>query len=238
MTTLSFLNQENENALNLNDVDKYITLREASEDLLDETTISKIIFAYCISDQEKIDIIINKLGLDQSKFNPTFTHNFENQKIYFQVNKDSEKRLQLNTYKSNYTDEEKEEIDIYKSSLTSPEKQCLLYLALCHKAEQTCLIGGGVACGKTSIIRYFAKIMGKKLTTYEMDADTDSSFISGQPKILDKLEKDEVNKISVLFSQINDYGFKEKIIEIKEFHNIENFGKKDFENIRKIKRTR
>ena len=97
MTTLSFLNQENENALNLNDVDKYITLREASEDLLDETTISKIIFAYCISDQEKIDKIINKLGLDQSKFNPTFTHNFENQKIYFQVNKDSEKRLQLNT---------------------------------------------------------------------------------------------------------------------------------------------
>ena len=134
-------------------------------------------------------------------------------------------------HKNKYIDEEKEEINIYKSSLTSPEKQCLLYLALCHKAEQTCLIGGGVACGKTSIIRYFAKIMGKKLTTYEMDADTDSSFISGQPKILDKLEKDEVNKISVLFSQINDYGFKEKKIEIKEFHNIENFGKKDFENI-------
>jgi len=231
MTTLSFLNQENENTLNLNDVDKYITLREASEDLLDENTISKIIFAYCVSDQEKIDKIINLLGLDQLKFNPTFTHNFENQQIYFQINKDSEKRLVLNTYKSNFTNDEIEEINIQKSSLTSPQKQCLLCLALCHKAEQTCLVGGGVACGKTSIIRYFAKIMGKKITTYEMDADTDSSFISGQPKILDKLEKDEIIKISVLFSQINEFGFKEKIIENEEFQNIDNFGKKDFDNI-------
>ena len=153
INTLSFLNKENETSLNLNDVDKYITLREASEDLLDEKTISKIIFAYCVSGQEKIDKIINLLGLEQLKFNPTFTHNCEGQQIYFQVNKDSEKRLVLNAYKKNFTEIEKEEILLYKSSLTSPEKQCLLCLALCHKAEQTCLIGGGVACGKTSIIR-------------------------------------------------------------------------------------
>ena len=48
---LSYLNQENENCLNLYDVDKYITLREISKDLLDENTIAKIIFAYCVSDQ-------------------------------------------------------------------------------------------------------------------------------------------------------------------------------------------
>ena len=54
--------------------------------------------------------------------------------------------------------------------------------------------------------------MGKKLTTYEMDADTDSSFISGQPKILDRLEKEEVTKILILLSQINEFGFNEKIV--------------------------
>ena len=234
--TFSYLNKENETTLNLNDVDKYIILRESSEDLLDENTISKIIFAYCNPDQEKIDNIIKILGLDQSKFKPTFTHNFEKQELYLQVNKDAEKRMILQTYKKDYSEKEIEEIELEKSSLTPPEKQCLLCLGLCHKSRQTCLIGGGVASGKTSIIRLFAKIMGKEITTYEMDSDTDSSFISGQPKILDKLEEEEIIKISYLIKQINDYGFKNKIIDDSQ-ENIKKWGKNDFnENIEKIKK--
>jgi len=72
--------------------------------------------------------------------------------------------------------------------------------------------------------------MGKELTTYEMDSDTDSSFISGQPKILDKLEDEEIIKISYLIKQINDYGFKEKIIDESQ-ENIKKWGKNDFTQI-------
>ena len=73
--------------------------------------------------------------------------------------------------------------------------------------------------------------MGKKLTTYEMDADTDSSFISGQPKILDRLEKEEVTKILILLSQINEFGFNEKIVGDIELNQINLWGKQDFQNI-------
>ena len=56
------------------------------------------------------------------------------------------------------------------------------------KVEKSCFIGE-VACGKTSIIRFFSKIMGKKLTLYAIDEDSDSSVINVRPKILDKIEK-------------------------------------------------
>ena len=114
---LSFLNKENGTCLNLNDVDKYITLRKNSEELLDENTISKIIFAYCVTTQEKIDKIINLFGLDHSKFNSDFTHNYKGQQIYFQVNKDSEKRLILSTYKSNFNRRWKKKIFLLKNQV-------------------------------------------------------------------------------------------------------------------------
>ena len=64
-----------------------------------------------------------------------------------------------------------------------------------------------------------------------MDADTDSSFISGQPKILDKLEEDEIMKISKLFSQINDNALDKKIFDEDEFESIKEWGKEEFKEI-------
>ena len=68
--------------------------------------------------------------------------------------------------------------------------------------------------------------MGKKLITYGMDTDTDSSFIGGQPKIQNELENYEITDIFELFKQINEYGFKERIINENELMSIGKLGSK------------
>ena len=50
-----YLKEQNEKLLTYNDITKYIILRKAVKNKLDDKIISQFIFAYCLSDPKKIE---------------------------------------------------------------------------------------------------------------------------------------------------------------------------------------
>ena len=224
--TYNFLVEQNEKVLTYNDISKYIVLRKATKNKLDEKIISQFIFAYCLSDQEKIEKILNRLNLDQAKFNPSFTYNNTKQEIYIKLAREGKEYLTLPIYKK-FTQDEINIINNKLDSLTKPQKQCILNLSSALLAKRTCIVQGGTASGKSLIIRIFSEMMGKKLNIYQMNSETGISIIQGQPQIMEELDENEINKLSKIFSDINIILNKELI----ENRNIGDMKRKDFEEI-------
>ena len=227
--TYNFLVEQNEKVLTYNDVSKYIILRKATKNKLDEKIISQFIFAYCLSEQEKIEKILKILNLDQAKFNPTFTYNNIKQEIYIRLAREGKEFLTLPIYKK-FSQDEINIINKNLDSLTKPQKQCILNLSSALLAKRTCIVQGGTASGKSLIIRIFSQMMGKKLNIYQMNSETGVSIIQGQPQIMEELDEKEIKILTEMFDDINKILDKELI----ESGNIRDMKRKDFENIIKL----
>ena len=224
--TYEYLKEQNEKLLTYNDITKYIILRKAVKNKLDDKIISQFIFAYCLSDPKKIEKILEILNLEEAKFNPSFNHNIEKQELYIKLAKEAKEYLTLPVFKK-FSEDEINKIKINLETLTKPQKHCILCLAAAYLAGRTCLVQGGTASGKSKIIRVFSEIMGKKLNIYQMNSETGVNIITGQPEIMEKLDENEIIRLDQIFSDINKIVNKNLI----ENMNIANLKRIDFNNI-------
>ena len=224
--TYNYLVEQNEKVLTYNDISKYILLRKATKNKLDEKVISQFIFAYCLSEQDKIEKILKRLNLDQAKFNPTFTYNNTKQELYIKLAREAKEYLTLPLYKK-FSQDEINNINSKLESLTKPQKQCILNLSSALLAKRTCIVQGGTASGKSLIIRVFSEMMGKKLNIYQMNSETGVSIIQGQPQIMEELDGKEIKTLKEIFSDVNLILNKNLI----ENNNINDMKRKDFEDI-------
>ena len=221
-----YLEEQNEKLLTYNDITKYIILRKAVKNKLDDKIISQFIFAYSLSDQKKLEKILEILSLNEAKFNPSFNHNIEKQELCIKLAKAAKDALILPVFKK-FSAEEIEEIRSLLDSLTKPQKQCILCLAATFLAGRTSLIQGGTASGKTLIIRVFSKLMGKKLNIYQMNSETGVNIITGQPEISENLDDNEIELLLKNFEEINNIT-KKNLIETIDIPNLKRV---DYNNI-------
>ena len=220
----NYLEEQNEKVLTYNDITKYIILRKAFKNKLDDRIISQLIFACCQSNQNKIEKILEILNLDETKFNPSFI--LGEQELYIKLDRKAKDGLTLPIFKK-FSQGEKKNINKLLETLTKPQRQCILFLASTYLSGRTSLIQGPTASGKSLIIRIFSLIMGKKLHIYQMNSETEDNIIYGQPLIMERLDENEIVYLTQIFDSVNNIVNKDLIYNKGIF----DLKRKDFENI-------
>jgi hypothetical protein len=66
------------------------------------------------------------------------------------------------------------------NSLTLSQRHCLLFLIISVLSHQFCIIQGATASGKSHLVRLFARLLGKKLITIQLNGDIGISSLTGQ----------------------------------------------------------
>ncbi len=210
---------ECEDKITLHDINKYIILREISDETIEKDIIKQFIFYYKFHNEEIKKIIQNELNFYSLKLNPSF--NYENNKKVLIINFSDKKSKTTKPFKLEFQNDNEnlgdysinlENINIQDeiSTLTKSEKYCFIFLALSiktmekskkyknpkHLGDRVCIIQGETASGKTYVISKFAKILGKKLLVYQMNSDTTKSIFLNQKILSNKISFDiyEVKK--------------------------------------------
>lgn len=79
----------------INDIIKYIILRNLTFNVFDETTILQMIFAYRYSQYELINTVLKELNLSSMKFDPQYTFNTASNDILIRLSENSKTGLKL-----------------------------------------------------------------------------------------------------------------------------------------------
>lgn len=176
----------------INDIIKYLKLRKSTYDILDESTVSQMIFAYQFPQFEMIQSVLTELGMNEMKFIPCISYNQKAKKLYIQVSKESKTGISL---KYNQEEIDKEYYEGLVNCLTIPQKQCLIFLACSVLMKRTCLIQGDTASGKSHLIRLLAHLLGKELFVYQVNSDTGMQLFAGQSILDEKLSEKDITDI-------------------------------------------
>ncbi len=167
----------NSNHLTLNDIDKYINLREKTYNIIDKQVIELFIFCFRHYEDKLINKLINELELKYPGI-PYFEYFdvYEQQILLIYYPKDNKKFLSINV--NNRVEPNK----IYEKlqSLNKIQRFCLLFIACAYKSKIYSILQGPTASGKTYLIRLFCEMIGRKLIIYQLNKDTPLSILSGQ----------------------------------------------------------
>ena len=199
-----YSSSDNINPLSLNDINKFIALRDITYKELDISIISQFILVYRHSDNEKIQEIIQKLKFKAFNFIPKFNLSNKELTIDIEENEDNNKNDSFQSFKPplNYNNKFLDEDKL--NTLTKPQKHCLLFLFCSYKTNRSIILQGNTNSGKTHLITLFSKMVGKKLHIYQMNKDINLSMFFGQSSIRNftKEENDKINELCIELSNL------------------------------------
>ena len=209
----------NELPLTLNEVRKYIQLRNEIPDL-DKGIFMNFIFQHHFTHLDSIKKVQKSLNFIDYMFNPYIEYSANNKELKFKISKKGKRNI-IKIPIKNPEKIKKENIKLF-SLLTQTEKFCLLFLLCCLKAQKVPIIQGMTASGKSFSINILSKIMGEELFIYQMNENTGISIFTGQSIIKQEFSKEELNEL-------------QNIIELIEYNNEnEDISKLNGEDIQKI----
>ena len=199
------MQESNESVLSLNELDKFIKLRQNTYKKLDINIILSFIFIFRYSDDEIREKIKKVLKIKYDDINTSIKLVSDVGHLYLEIKmNDKYYYLPFHEIKDN---EEKniniEEINQNLVSLTGPQRYCLLFLSCCYISNKPCILQGETSSGKTHLIHLFANMLGKKLKVYQMNNDSNVILINGQSKFED-LKEDEIEKLKTLSTELED----------------------------------
>ena len=210
----NYTSSDNTNPLSLNDINKFIALRDITYLKLDISIISQFIFVYRHTENEKIQEIIKQLKFKEFNFVPKFT--FSKEKLIIEIEdteENEDENIKKDIFQSFDLKLKNQLIDtenILKrfNTLTKPQKHCLLFLSCSILTNYSIILQGNTNSGKTHLITLFAEMLGKKLHVYQMNKDINLTMIFGQSSIrrLNIEERREINRLCKELS--NEIGHK------------------------------
>ena len=124
------------NNLTLNDIDKYIILREKTYNIIDKQVIELFIFCFRHYEDKIINELINELELKYPGI-PYFEYfeGYEQQKLLIYYPKDNKKFLSINVNKRVEPNKIYEKLQ----SLNKIQRFCLLFIACAYKSKIYCI---------------------------------------------------------------------------------------------------
>lgn len=183
----------------LNDIEKYLKLRELTANFFHETTISQMIFAYKFSSEQLIQRILNDLVLDNLKFAPIFEYDVPLKHLLVRISNESTNALSLELKSS-----PKDTSILHKiNSLTLAQKHCLIFLICSILAKRTCVVQGDTASGKSHVVRLLADIAGAKLNVFQLNSDTNTSIFSRRSILTNTLSQADIGKFKKAFIDLS-----------------------------------
>jgi midasin (ATPase involved in ribosome maturation) len=87
-------------------------------------------------------------------------------------------------------------------SLTSNQKSCILFLILCALTKRASIIQGETASCKSHIIRALTKLAGKELNIYQLNSESSTSLLTGQPTLNTRITKEESEELNKIFDSL------------------------------------
>ena len=213
-------NEINELPLTLNEVRKYIQLRNEIPDL-DKGIFMKFIFQHHFTQIDSIKKVQKSLNFIDYMFNPFIEYSANNKELIIKLSKKGKRNKIKIPIKNPKKIQKENNIKLF-SSLTKTEKFCLLFLLCCLKAQKVPIIQGMTASGKSYSINILSKIMGEELFTYQMNENTGISIFTGQSIIKQEFSKEELDEL-------------QNIVELIKYRNEnEDIAKLNGEDIQKI----
>jgi len=197
------MKESNESNLSLNELDKFIKLRQNTYKKLDINIILSFIFIFRYSEDEIREKIKNITKIKYDDINTSIKLVSEMGHLYLEIKmNDKYYYLQFHEKKDNEGGNINiEEINKNLVSLTGPQRYCLLFLSCCYISNKPCILQGETSSGKTHLIHLFADMLGKKLKVYQMNNDSNVILINGQSKFED-LRLDEIDKLRTLKTKL------------------------------------
>ncbi len=216
------MKESNESVLSLNEIDKFLKLRQNTFTKLDINIILSFIFIFRYSNDEIREKIKNKIKIKYDDINTSIKLVSDMGCLYLEI-KLNDKYYYLPFQNMKEIEEKNiniEEINKNLVSLTGPQRYCLLFLSCCYISNKPCILQGETSSGKTHLIHLFANMLGKKLKIYQMNNDSNVILINGQSKFED-LRSDEIDKLKDLKTKLeellnNDNILKENDITVEK----------------------
>ena len=199
------MQESNESVLSLNELDKFIKLRQNTYKKLDINIILSFIFIFRYSDDDIREKIKKVLKIKYDDINTSIKLVSDVGYLYLEI-KMNDKYYYLPFHEMKDNEEKNiniEEINKNLISLTGPQRYCLLFLSCCYISNKPCILQGETSSGKTHLIHLFANMLGKKLKVYQMNSDSNVILINGQSKFED-LREDEKEKLKTLSTELED----------------------------------
>ena len=194
-------NAINEPKITLNEVKKYIDLRNAVPKI-DKKLIKQFIFGYHFSEKENVEKIKDKLGLSTYEFNPIFDYDEDKKHARIKLLDESSEEIIIDIYHPELIDKEKG-VNIF-NSLTKNQKHCILFLICSILAKRTPIIQGNMGSSKSYLLKILSFLLGQKANIYQLNSNSGITLFTGQSLIQNKLSEDEISKIKPIYDSVKE----------------------------------
>ena len=196
--------KNNEISLSLSDIRKYILFRKKCP-TVDDFIIIQFIFIYRFSKLNLIEECQKKLGLINLLFDPDLEYQNDAKNLVIKLiqgKKGSE--INFPTFDNQLIKPDLEKIINTFNNITINGKYSLIFLICSVLTKRACILQGENCSGKTFLIRFFAKMCGRKLTEYQMNSNVGMSMFTRDSIINDSLSTQDKIKLSELIEKIKD----------------------------------
>ena len=230
---------QRENVFNLNDIFKFINFRKISYGKINDVSIIyALIFLYRFTEEEIINDLKKELQIQSIDMEPTLFYDMPKGTLTYKIGNNNEIKIKT-FFKGPLNSEQIEDLERCFNTLTSNQKICILFLILCSLSKCPSIIQGETASGKSHVIRAFAYLMGKELNVYQLNSESNTYLLFGQPKLNTTITREESEELSKIFNNLKRFEIIKDIIndsfrkEKYEEWNAEQF-KKLFDIITKV----
>ena len=202
--------QTNENSLTISDIKKYILFRKKCP-TVEPFIITQFIFVYRFTELRLIEESKKKLGLINLLFDPEIDYQKDANNLIIKLiqgKKGSE--IIINTYDNKLIKDNIEDIINTFNNITINGKYSLVFLICSVLSKRACILQGDNCSGKTFLIRFLAKMFGRRLIEYQMNSSVGMSLFTRDSIINENLSTFDKKKLENLIDEIKE------ILELKD----------------------
>ena len=200
----------NEISLAISDIRKYILFRTKCPKV-EPFIITQFIFVYRFSQLDLIKESQKNLGLINLLFDPELDYQKDLKYLVvklIQGKKDSE--IIAETFNKDLLKEDLVKIINTFNNITINGKYSLIFLICSVLTQRACILQGENCSGKTFLIRFLAKMFGRKLIEYQMNSNVGMSIFTRDSIINENLSTQDKKQLENLIKEVKD------IIELDE----------------------
>ena len=196
--------KNNDSYLTLSDIKKYILFRKKCPKV-NTFIIIQFIFIYRFYKLELIEESKKRLGLIDLTFDPEieYTNEAKNLKIKL-IQGERESYIEAKTFDNELINKDIENIINSFNNITIYGKYALIFLICSVLTKRACILQGENCSGKTFLIRFLAKMFGRKLIEYQMNSDVGMSLFTRDSIINKSLSTKDKRKLGELILQVKD----------------------------------
>ena len=196
--------QNNEISLTISDIKKYILFRKKCPSI-NTFIIIQFIFIYRFYKFKIIEESKKKLGLMDLTFDPEIEYQNDAKHLKIKlIPGDKGSEINVETFNNDAINSDLENIINCFNNITIYGKYALIFLICSFLTKRACILQGENCSGKTFLIRFLAKMFGRKLIEYQMNSNVGMNIFTRDSIINENLSTKDKDNLGKLISKVKD----------------------------------